>query len=263
MSEEIQNEVVNEIVPEPKAELSHWEEQAIGQGWKPKEEWEGNPDDWRPAKEFVERGELFGKISNQSGEIKELRKALNYLVDHHQKVKDIEFKRAVEHLKGQKKLALEDGDADKLIAVDEALLELKESAKQSKQIDIVKENPNPTPGFVEFVQTNPWYNADKEMKDFADEVGVGYFQRNPGVAEKDLYDYVTKRVKQAFPDKFKKKDIIPSVEGESGSRPTSRTNSKEFPLTDEERHTMNTFIRSGVMSKEEYISELKKIKGVA
>lgn len=260
MSEELN---VVEVATEEVSQSNVWEEKAASQGWKPKEEWEGNPDEWRPAKEFVERGELFGKISNQSGEIKELRKALNYLVDHHQKVKDIEFKRAVEHLKGQKKLALEDGDADKLIAVDEALLELKESAKQAKQIDIVKENPNPTPGFVEFVQNNAWYNADKEMKDFADEIGVGYFQRNPDVKEADLYTYVANRVKKAFPEKFQKKqqDLSPSVEGESGGRPGGRTTSKEYPLTEEERRTMNTFVRSGVMSKDEYIAELKKIKG--
>ena len=43
-------------------DVDPYESEAREQGWKPKEEYEGDPEKWRPAKEFVERGELFGKI---------------------------------------------------------------------------------------------------------------------------------------------------------------------------------------------------------
>ena len=36
-----------------------YEGQAREMGWRPKDEWEGEPEKWRDAKEFVERGELY------------------------------------------------------------------------------------------------------------------------------------------------------------------------------------------------------------
>ena len=41
-----------------------YDKQAREMGWRPKEEWEGEPEKWRDAKEFVERGELYGKIDS-------------------------------------------------------------------------------------------------------------------------------------------------------------------------------------------------------
>ena len=36
----------------------------------------------------------------------------------------------------------------------------------------------------------------------------------------------------------------------------------EKKMTEEEKRVMNTFIRQGIMTKDDYISELKKTKGV-
>ena len=99
MSEELQQVQVEQTEvqqPEQKQvtpEVDSYELQAREQGWKPKEEYEGDPEKWRPAKEFVERGELFGKIDTMGKELKETRKALKMLQEHHSKVKETEFKR--------------------------------------------------------------------------------------------------------------------------------------------------------------------------
>ena len=68
MSEDLnvqQNEPQAHIEPqEPQEPIASdpYELEAREQGWKPQDEYEGDPNKWRPAKEFVERGELFGKI---------------------------------------------------------------------------------------------------------------------------------------------------------------------------------------------------------
>lgn len=256
---EVTENQTEQVVP------SKWEQVAIDQGWKPKEEWEGDPDDWRPAKEFVERGELFSKISGQNNEIKELRKALNYLVDHHKKVKETEYSRALTELKAMKKEALVEGDPDKVVEVDEAISQLKEQQKSVEaNSQEVQGNRQPSPMFVEFVKHNTWYISDPEMKEFADEVGIGYFNTHPGASEADTYKHVLSRVQKQFPDRFQRKVTSQSVEGAAAnSSVTAKTSAKEYPLTEDERRTMMTFVRSGVMTKENYITELKKIKGEA
>lgn len=243
--------------------VNKWEEQARHQGWVPEDEWEGDPDAWRPAREFVERGELFSKISGQGTELKELRKALTYLVDHHKKVKETEFDRALQHLKNMKKEALTDGDPDKVVEVDEAISELKEQKKQAAEEQITaKEVSNaPTQTFLSWVKDNKWYIQDPDMKQAADEIGLGYYQRNPGSKEIDTYNYVLGRIKKMFPEKFEKKNF-PKVDGGTNSGSVNRK-SEKYPLTEEERKTMQTFVRSGVMTEAEYIRDLKLVKGEA
>lgn len=267
MSEELNKEVVidntSEVeTPSEEVKYSEVEQKAIEQGWRPKDEWDGDPAQWRSASEFLDRGEFIQRITSQSSEIKELRKALGFLVDHHKKVKETEFERAIEHLKVMKKEALNEGDADKVVEVDEAIAEIKDKSKAMKAVPNQQMSKEPSQGFVQFVQSNGWYTTDPEMRSFADEVGVGYFQRNPGTAEQDLYRYVLKRVKQAFPDKFKEKSRTPSVEGDGGVESRgSKGSDKDYPLTDDERRVMNTFVKQGIMSKADYIKELKRIKG--
>lgn len=242
---------------------SKWEASARSAGWVPLEEWEGDPDDWTDAKEFVKRGELFHKISSQSSEIKDLRKAINGLMEHHSKVKETEFTRALEYLKQQKKAALEEGNADKLLAVDDAI----DTLKQEQAADTTAKTQSaakagPTPTFVGWVQQNQWYMADPELRAFADDVGVGAFQRANGqIDEAELYQLVKQRVMKAFPEKFRATPPKTSaVEGVTSTRPGKNDN---FRLTEDEERVMKTFVRSGVMTKDQYIADLKRVKGIS
>lgn len=266
MTEEIKTQEVIENTDEQKQteqtpQPSTWEIKASEQGWKPKDQWEGDPEDWRPAKEFVERGELFTKISGQSSEIKELRKALNYLVDHHQKVKETEYNRAYNELKKMKKEALVDGDPDRVVEIDEAMQTLKDEQKKAEGTAAPKTNA-PTPKFVDFVRNNAWYVTNPAMRAYADKVGVTYFNTNPTASEDETYEFVKEQVRKQFKSEFEPtKKTAPAVEGTGRNGSGSTSSVKEYPLTEDERRTMMTFVRSGVMSKETYIEELRKIKG--
>lgn len=256
---EIQNEEAQFITETGR---SKYEDSARIQGWVPKEEWKGDPDDWRPAKEFVERGELLGSISSVRHENKELKKAIGALLEHHNKVKETEFSRALDYLKNQKKAALESGDADQLLKVEEAIDVVKEEQKQHVSTTNKPTNKQLSPEFVSWANQNPWYIENVEMRSFADDVGVGFFNRNPSASEQEVYAYVAKRVAQAFPDKFKKGGVkVEQVEGGSGSGRPVKTDS--FKLSEEEAQVMRTFVRQGVMTEAQYKEELKRVKGLA
>lgn len=271
MSEEVLSQTQEDIpaeentghaVPGEVAPPSKWDTAARQGGWVPLEEWQGDPEDWTDAKEFVKRGELFHKISSQSGEIKELKKAINGLMEHHQKVKETEFTRALEYLKQQKKSALEEGDADKLLAVDEAIDTLKAEKQEAQAEKKVEKKEGPTPFFVQWVHNNQWYLKDPELREYADELGVGIYNRAGGqIDENELYRRVRDRVLKAFPEKFKGQGTkTPAVEGSGTSRPSK---ADTFKLTEDEERVMKTFVRSGIMTKEQYIADLKSVKGVS
>lgn len=254
--------VVETTVPESTPQGNTYEDQAREQGWRPKEEWEGDPDKWRPAKEFVERGELFGKIDTMGKELKETRKALKMLQEHHTKVKETEYKRAVDELKALQKRHLEAGDSDGYLETTELLTDLK--AEQKAREVVQQSTPaQPDPRFISWVGDNKWYNSDAEMRKYADAIGLGYAAANPGIDPTDVLSYVEKEVKSRFKDKFinPNRSKPSAVEG-SGKQGSASEKKESFTMTDEERKVMNTFVRTGAMTKEQFIVELKAMKGV-
>jgi len=261
-TQEVNQPVVDEqtqpIQQDPAPQVDSYEQQAREQGWRPKEEYEGDPEKWRPAKEFVERGELFGKIDHMGKELKETRKALKMLQEHHSKVKETEYNNALKELKALQKKHLEEGNSDGYLEATELLTDLK--AEQKAREVVVQNQPNqPDPRFIAWTQENKWYQTNVEMREYADTVGMGYASRNPGVDPEAVLQYVAKEVKARFKDSFVNPNRSKPNSVEGASAPAATKSS--FELTDDERRVMNTFIRTGVMSKEEYIAEIKKMRG--
>ncbi len=256
----VQNEQQETQITESTQQVDPFEAEAREQGWRPKEEYEGDPAKWRDAKSFVERGELFGKIDSMGKELKETRKALKLLQEHHTKVKETEYKRAVEELKALQKRHLEEGNVDGYQETSDLLTDLKAEQK-AREVVAETAKPQADPRFVEWVGQNKWYSADPEMREYADVVGMGYAQKNPNLDPEDVLRFVTAQVKSRFKEKFvnPKRTQPNSVEGATTSQ---ASNKGSFELTDDERKVMNTFIRAGVMTKDEYVAQVKSMRGV-
>jgi hypothetical protein len=241
--------------------LSAIEQRAIEMGWRPKEEFEGEEDDFIDAKEFVRRKPLFDKIEHQNKELKEVKKVLRSLQDHHTKVKETEFKRAVDYLKVQKKEALEMGDHDKVIELDEQLVDIKAAQKAAEQAEAVEKPQQVHPDFTAWVDGNKWYAQDKSLRLFADNLGVSYAQENPELEPKEVLQYVTKMVKRTFPDKFQNPSRARPAAVDGGTATAKPTKGDSFQLTDEEVRVMNQFVRAGILTKEQYINDVKAMRG--
>src|ERR1700744_3154427 len=119
MSEDAGNQDQGNAVPGEA--LSPTQQEALSQGWVPKEEFDGDAERWVDAGEFLRRGELFRKIESQSKELKDVRKALAELAKHNSKIREVEYARAIEGLKAQKKEALSKGDADRVVDIDDKI----------------------------------------------------------------------------------------------------------------------------------------------
>lgn len=255
------DEVINES-NEP--QLSAAETQAMEAGWVPKEEYLKREDaeehKWVDAGEFLRRGELFKKIEDQSKQLKDVRNALSELKKLQGQVREVEYKRALDALKAQKKAALEDGDADAVMAAEDRIELVKEQVKQFQEEPQEQSNTGSEhPEFVAWTEQNSWYKNSTPMKAFAD--ALGQELARAGNSPSEVLRKVAAEVRKEFPNKFRNpnQDRPGAVESGKGSG-TSRAGS--FQLTDEERRVMHTFIRTGVFkSEKEYVDELKKVRG--
>ena len=243
---------------------SEAEQKAMDMGWRPKEEFDGEESDFIDATEFVRRKPLFEKIDVVGRELKETKKALKALQIHHEQVKDAEYKRALDTLRIEKKAALESGDADALIDIDERISDAKAAeivarTKQAQQVN------TPHPEFVKWTERNTWYRQNAELTQVADQVGTSYAAANPDMDPDQVLAYVEKRIRKLYPENFVNPNKSrPSIVEGGQSTPSrlSSDDSSNYQLTDDERRVMMTFVRQGIMSKEEYIRDLKQVKGI-
>lgn len=238
---------------------SQVQEEALSQGWVPKEEFEGDAERWVDAGEFVRRGELFRKIESQSKELKDVKKALNELAKHNAKVREVEYTRALEALKSQKKTALAEGDGDRVVDIDDRIDLVKDQQKQlANQViqEIREEVLNPE--LTAWIGKNGWYETDKKMRAYADSVGVQLHQE--GLSPTQVLKEVEKEVRERFKEKFRNpnRDKPGAVEG---AVPRSgRTSESEMELSDTEKTIMKTLVDGGHLTKEEYMKQLKAVK---
>ena len=189
--------------------------------------------------------------------MKQVTRALEALKTHYTKVQETEFNRALNTLKEERKTALRDGDGDKFEAVDEQIKTVENQIQEVRAAAQVSAQTQETPQvFNDWVNKNSWYNSNKAMRAYADELGREL------AGQMDPVDVLT-RVEQAVRTEFKHKFVNPNKEnapevGSSRGNSESRSNDG-FQLTDQERQIMNTLIRSDpkLFNKETYIAQLK------
>jgi uncharacterized membrane protein len=266
MSENTEEQNVDvEVAGTPEEpQYSEIELQALEQGWTPKDGWKGDPEEWRPAKEFVDRGNLFRKIESQKNELHELRKAIGALSEHNQKVFDAGYKRAMSDLKEAKKAALKEGDGEAVVQIEEQMDSLTEEYQErSAAFNAPQQQRQPDPLFMSWLERNQWYGSDRKLRGYADSVTAEYLSRNPSANLKEVLVEVDKEMRTAFPQKFGTTKAPPSPEGSNRASGSggNRRSAGDVDLNDEERKIMNTLIRSGVITKEKYLEDLKKVRG--
>lgn len=250
---------------QPASELSPVEQRALDMGWRPKEEWKGEEADFISAETFVARKPLFDKIEYQNKELKEVRKALAALQEHHIRVKEQAFRDAYATLKEEKKAALAEGDADRLIEVDEKIAELRTQEIEQKAVNNTPPSQQLNPAFVSWVEKNSWYVDDKksELRAYADAVGIKFAKEHPERNDpNDLLKEVEKQVKLRFKEYFtnERKDRPSAVEGSSArTSQKNKDSNDDFVLSEDDERVIKKLVRQGVMTKEQYIAELKAI----
>lgn len=239
-------------------EVSPIEQRAMEEGWVPQEEWQGEPDAWRPAKEFLDRGELFRKIDELKNENKRIRQSTEELKKHHDRVKQLAYEEALRDLKKEKKQALQDGDVDRVIEIDDKIAETREKQnKEEVQPQPVAQPQGPAPEFVRWEARNTWYKTDRAMKAVADEIARDLVNRGESDVTRILTE-VDKEIRKAFPQKFENpnRQKAGAVEGTPSTRPSKE---EEVYMTDAEKRIMNRILATGV-DKKKYLEEFKAIR---
>lgn len=268
-----------EDADEENDDVPAYEQEARAEGWRPKDEWDGNPDDWVDAKEFNFRGKLMKRIQQQSSQLntvmkenKEVKDALRALGEHNKKIAEKEYDRALKDLKQQRLAALEDNDHHTALDLEEKMDELKQTKSELEdeaKVDVGEESNNKEGELPQEVQTwldddaNSWYHEDPIMRAAADTVFMKYLDKNSNDVAGAL-DYVNETMKKRFPtemgvQKRETKSAVTETNGR-GSANKRQGGKKKFTskdLDEEQRKVANTFVSQGVFKNvQEYVDQL-------
>lgn len=244
---------------EEQPQLAPIEIEAMENGWKPEEEFKADPKNegkkWRSAEEFMDRKSLFERIEVGNHEVKQLKKTLQQLSQHHANVEKRAYEKALADLKAERKVAIQENDMARAEEIRDQMDDIRDKINEVKPpVDIPA---GPPPELVEFKTRNSWYQRDDAMTRYADSVGQELF--NQGLPPHKVLEGVEKRTREAFPEKFRNpnRESAPEMVP-SGKRAGSTTG---FRLTDEEEKIVKNFVATGIMTRDQYVAELKKLRG--
>ena len=260
---EEESEVEEVVEDEEPEEMSESERSARESGWKPKDEWDGDPEEWVSAGEFNRRGELLRKIHNQNRQLKQLDDVVTTLAKQQKQIFEAGYAKAERELKSQLREANKEGDDATAEAIEERMEALKKQREEDIKAVDVKVAPQQAavaPEFESWVQRNQWFIKDPALRAYAEKVGIAHAEKNPAKSNSEIYQYVTDEVKKRFPEEFgmtapKKKTGSPVLSG----GPSGPSQTVRVALTQEEKAVGRALVEKGIYKNmNEYATDLKK-----
>lgn len=187
------------------------EEAARDQGWKPEEEWKGEPPrrGFVSAEEFLKAGDnSLPLVTKRNEELKSdnetLREEIDRLKQQTARFTDFtnqalrrareERDQAMEALQKKRAKAISDADGDTVIETEKEIERL-----QNTPI----EGEGPPPPVKNWLDQNPWYETDSDMRDLANGISLRLKEERPELVGPAHLEELAKRVKKAMPHKFK------------------------------------------------------------
>lgn len=241
-------------------------------GWKPLDEFSGDPARWRPANEFLEKGKQINgflrkdldKIRNElrrrDAQIAELQTSIMQFAEYHKETEARALERARKELNAARKEAIRAQDGERVVEIEERLENLDEAAAQMRVTPpVIAQRPTgPDPIFKQWVDANPWYSNDRVLRalthDYAEEIK----QTNPQLVGLEFLEQVKMRVKEEHPEFFQNPSKTrPAAVSTSSTASGSRSNRKRTyaDLPPEARDVCDKFVRKGFVTQESYVQD--------
>lgn len=229
------------------------EETARRMGWRPKEEYRGDPDKWRPAEDFVERGlnelpvlrdryraldERYAKdVGDLKSQVKEMGEVLAEFREFSSKSEERAYQRALRELVEKRDAAVMHADTETFKATQAEIEALNESVKkpapkpkeETKPQEQPSSQPQVDPYTQQWVTENPWFNASPMLQGAAIGIHNELLRNEPGLSLRENLAKVRAEVAKRFPEKFEnERRAAPSAVSEGGRAEMGRKKGKTY-----------------------------------
>ena len=185
---------VNEDTNEDNNEeqMSDMEIKAREQGWTPKDDFKGKDENWKPASQYVEWGEMKSHMRNMGDQIKGMKKSHNDEIANLNLFNKASSDARVAELEDQLIQAVEDGDHKKVKAIND------------EQLNISNQNVSrETPAVNDQVLQSQWELDNTWINDVSDKrYGIANSAFNLAIGQGKSMEETLEFVNQTIEDKF-------------------------------------------------------------
>lgn len=246
------------------------EERAKNMGWTPQEDFRGNPDNWVDAETFVGRAETSlpiakGTIKRLESEVKQLRQNMAEFAEFHRGSEERAFNRAMQTLKKQQIEAVELGDTEKFKAIQSDIDDMVQNhpiATGKPKVTAPQEDMKAI--VSEWIKSNPWYEDDDEMADYAMRIDTRLRNLHPDKDPREHLELVTEKVKLKFSDRFdngnnnnkSRRNAVATVEGGDNFATVNVSGKKGYAnLPPDAKSQCDKFVADKLLTREQYVKD--------
>lgn len=248
--------IVEETVETPEVEPETgktYEELSTVQGWRDRDEYSGDPENWTDAKTFYKKGMELNPMlrkSLRSVEEKLDQTKSDFAIERDVLTRrlDAQDKRFREELAQRERDAVENGD-----------LKAYDNIQKERQAAVV-EAPVETNNFMEqpavqdFITRNDWYEADEDMTLVADNYSQKLAKRSPGLTAEQNLSRVEAHIKGKFPHKFENPKRKETLAVSPGQRVKPKSNERTYEsMPDEFKAGCDRAVQLKWSTKDEYV----------
>ena len=253
-------EAATEHVEENTPQESEAEVKARRLGWLPKGEFRGDPDRWRPAEEYLARGEtimpllqrdndrLHGRISNLEKEIKETREVAGELRDFASKAEERAYERAKREIQAKIEAAAANADPNTVRTEMANLDQLEKDHKVAPKEKTNGATPAIDPEIQGWINTESWYTKDRTLNAFATDTYGELERAKPGMSTAERLAETKRLTQEKFPEKFglgdnPKRTAAAAVSNPNGAVKTKKTGKTYEDLPDDAKRACDRFVK--------------------
>lgn len=237
-----------------------YEIEARKMGWRPADEYKGDPDKHQDAQTFYNRGmEMmpFLQATNATlrDKIGKMEKQLKQVAKFATKAETAGYERAMDEIKSRQEAAVESGDLTAFRQADKDADKLRQEMQASQETDGVSEDQR-AEDFADWGKANKWYAENSIMQAYADAQASKLAKGKGGFLDRADLDAVSEAVKAKFPEEFEEtpapRQKKPHVDT-GGQRQHVRGGRTYNDLPQDARQMCDKWTKQGLMTRDDYV----------
>lgn len=238
-------------------------EKAVRSGWRPKDQFEGDLDDFLSPRQWNINVALLKRAGRAEEEQRRMRGEIDSFGARIENVMKVAKANAIAELEAKKRDAVENADYDQVRQIDDKI------NQTNKDFEVEKPAPaeqSIRPEVEDWIEENSWFSKDQEMTDFALSFQEAQLKRlrdpaNPTPEElREALRRTTSAVKLQFEDKFKARPRAVPHDLERGGNDGFRRKFSYNDLSPQEKFVCDEAVRSKSMTRDEYVQAIYDIK---
>lgn len=239
-------------------------DRALKGGWRPRNQWKGDPKSWMPAEDFLRHRDpkyLREQLSETKKALKDLAQAREQdaksfadRLDRFEAMSKAQRGKLYSDIEAARRQAVVAGDTDeydRLNRVEADLVEQEQAAGKPSAKPKEQASTDNDEIIEAWIDDNPWWDTDAAMQHAAMTINTRIAKRYPNLSVQEQLDKTKEEVVKRFPEKFGEKKPAPKGNGhsavEGGQRMAAQPKGKGFTdIPAEERKIIERHIEEGL-----------------